>query len=81
MSSSKQQNPSQGRPHLLAVTVLGCALVVWTLAVAALTDSAVVAGLAFLVTILVTGWLTETMVLAVAEPADAPPAGDAGEGA
>lgn len=45
-------------PHLLSITILGCLLVVSTLAVAVGTGSLAIVGLAFVAVILVTALLT-----------------------
>lgn len=62
-------------PHLLAITSVGCLLVVSTLAVAAVTSSLVVVGLAFLALILVTALLTEAVSRTVGERTGKPPSG------
>jgi hypothetical protein len=61
---------SKTSPHILATTTIGCLIVVAVIAAAALSDSIIVAAVAFLATLAIAGLLVEMTVVATSGSGD-----------
>ena len=68
------------RLHLLSITTLGCLLVVLALVAAVLSRSLIVAGLAFLLLLVVTASLAADLLSVTADPTNAPGVGPGSDG-